>query len=51
MIDAAEMALDMGSLTIAEHDLGSLLEKEWLLANQRGSYASGTVLGCNTRAA
>ena len=49
MVNAAEMDLDMGSLTMAEHDLGELLEKEWLLANQRGSYASGTVIGCNTR--
>ncbi|KPK74890.1 MAG: hypothetical protein AMJ79_12920 [Phycisphaerae bacterium SM23_30] len=30
-------------------DLDSLLEKEWLLTNRRGSYASGTVIGCNTR--
>lgn len=30
-------------------DLDNLLEKEWLLSNQRGSYSSGTVIGCNTR--
>ena len=26
-----------------------LLEKEWLLANTRGSFSSSTVVGCNTR--
>jgi predicted glycogen debranching enzyme len=26
-----------------------LLEKEWLLTNLRGGYASSTVIGCNTR--
>jgi predicted glycogen debranching enzyme len=29
--------------------LDSLLEKEWLLTNTRGGYASSTVVGCNTR--
>jgi len=39
------------SLTVAVDpaEVGGLLEKEWLLTNQRGSYASGTVIGCNTR--
>lgn len=27
----------------------NLLTKEWLLTNERGSYASSTVAGCNTR--
>ncbi len=27
----------------------SLLTKEWLLSNERGSYASSTIVGCNTR--
>jgi len=26
-----------------------LLAKEWLLTNERGSYASSTIIGCNTR--
>ena len=26
-----------------------LLEREWLLTNSRGGFASGTVAGCNTR--
>jgi predicted glycogen debranching enzyme len=29
--------------------LEQLLEKEWLLSNTRGGYASSTVVGCNTR--
>jgi len=29
--------------------LEQLLEKEWLLTNTRGGYASSTVIGCNTR--
>jgi predicted glycogen debranching enzyme len=33
----------------ANKPLGSLLEKEWLLTNTRGGYASSTVVGCNTR--
>ncbi|MBN1844210.1 MAG: glycogen debranching enzyme family protein [Sedimentisphaerales bacterium] len=36
-------------LRIDPTNLDSLLEKEWLLSNNRGSFASGTVLGCNTR--
>lgn len=28
----------------------TLLEKEWLLTNGRGGYASSTIVGCNTRA-
>ena len=36
-------------LAIDPSDIGSMLEKEWLLTNKRGSYASGTVIGCNTR--
>lgn len=30
-------------------ELDTLLEKEWLLTNKIGAYASGTVVGCNTR--
>ncbi|MBN1435539.1 MAG: glycogen debranching enzyme family protein [Sedimentisphaerales bacterium] len=39
----------MDKLTISVDEVGNLLEKEWLLSNERGSYASGTVIGCNTR--
>lgn len=30
-------------------ELDELLDREWLLTNQIGAYASSTVLGCNTR--
>ncbi len=33
----------------ANVSLEQLLEKEWLLTNTRGGYASSTVVGCNTR--
>ena len=38
------------SVSIAENDINNLLTKEWLLTNGRGSYASSTIVGCNTRA-
>jgi predicted glycogen debranching enzyme len=38
------------SVSIAKKDVDNLLTKEWLLTNGRGSYASSTVVGCNTRA-
>ncbi|MBN2210404.1 MAG: glycogen debranching enzyme family protein [Sedimentisphaerales bacterium] len=44
-----EQAPAAGTTAIDPADLNGLLDKEWLLTNQRGSYASGTVLGCNTR--
>ncbi len=37
------------SLSVAGQDLESLLAREWLLTNGRGSYASSTVACCNTR--
>ncbi len=36
-------------IPIVESEIENLLRKEWLLANRRGSYVSGTALGCNTR--
>jgi len=35
-------------ISIPGRALEELLGKEWLLTNQRGSYAASTVLGCNT---
>lgn len=35
-------------VAIEGNDCTSLLDREWLLTNERGSYASGTVIGCNT---
>jgi len=37
------------SIPTADRPLEDLLTKEWLLTNERGSYASSTVVGCNTR--
>ncbi len=33
----------------ANEPIENLLTKEWLLTNERGSYASSTIVGCNTR--
>jgi glycogen debranching enzyme len=37
------------SIPMANQHLDSLLAREWLLTNERGSYASSTIVGCNTR--
>jgi len=37
------------SVSTDDKSVEDLLTKEWLLTNQRGGYASSTVLGCNTR--
>ena len=37
------------SISIADQPIENLLAKEWLLTNERGSYASSTIAGCNTR--
>jgi len=37
------------SIATGETSLEELLNKEWLLTNKRGSYASSTIAGCNTR--
>ncbi|MBC8378680.1 MAG: glycogen debranching enzyme family protein [Planctomycetes bacterium] len=37
------------AVSIQGKPIDSLLEKEWLLTNSRGGFASGTVVGCNTR--
>ena len=47
-----EMTAEIGQelrLELEGDDLEESLEKEWLLTNRRGSYVSGTVVGCNTR--
>ncbi len=35
-------------IAVQDADIASLLDREWLLTNERGSYAAGTVIGCNT---
>ncbi|MCK5226041.1 MAG: glycogen debranching enzyme N-terminal domain-containing protein, partial [Planctomycetes bacterium] len=37
------------SLEIINNSVEDLLNKEWLLTNNRGGYASSTTIGCNTR--
>lgn len=37
------------SVSTTDFDIDELLGKEWLLTNNRGGYASSTVVGCNTR--
>ena len=37
------------SISTANQPIEKLLPKEWLLTNERGSYASSTIAGCNTR--
>jgi len=38
------------SVSIGNQPIEDLLTKEWLLTNGHGSYASSTIVGCNTRA-
>ena len=37
------------SVSVNGRDIEDLLTREWLLTNSRGSYASSTIVGCNTR--
>ncbi|NQT01168.1 MAG: glycogen debranching enzyme N-terminal domain-containing protein [Planctomycetes bacterium] len=37
------------SISTANQPIEHLLTREWLLTNERGSYASSTIAGCNTR--
>ncbi len=41
--------MDMITLDLNPDNVELNLEKEWLLTNDRGSYSSGTIIGCNTR--
>ena len=36
------------SILTGERNVENLLTKEWLLTNERGGYASSTIVGCNT---
>ena len=40
---------EIANVKINGEEVNSLLQKEWLLANSRGGFSSGTVIGCNTR--
>jgi predicted glycogen debranching enzyme len=37
------------SISTADESVENLLTREWLLTNERGGYASSTIIGCNTR--
>ena len=39
----------IASISTRDQPIENLLTKEWLLTNERGSYASSTIVGCNTR--
>jgi predicted glycogen debranching enzyme len=41
--------VEITSLPLSDKEVEVLLSKEWLLTNERGGYASSTVVGCNTR--
>ncbi|MFA5252258.1 MAG: amylo-alpha-1,6-glucosidase [Phycisphaerae bacterium] len=40
---------EIASISTDKKTVEDLLTKEWLLTNDRGSYASSTIIGCNTR--
>lgn len=39
----------IASISTADESIENLLTREWLLTNERGGYASSTIVGCNTR--
>ena len=45
----AQSDVKNAAMKITPENVDHLLEKEWLLTNERGSYSSSTVIGCNTR--
>lgn len=45
--DAAK--IEIASVAVGNQSIDEMLNKEWLLTNKRGGFASGTVLDCNTR--
>jgi predicted glycogen debranching enzyme len=49
MLEMTEVQAASKDLPIDPMDIDAMLTKEWLLTNRRGSYVSGTALGCNTR--
>jgi predicted glycogen debranching enzyme len=41
--------VEIASISTADESVENLLNREWLLTNERGGYASSTIIGCNTR--
>ena len=52
IVSTLQQVDDRTSLSVLTGDqaIENLLTREWLLTNGRGSYASSTIAGCNTRA-
>jgi len=42
-------SVEIVSIPTNDRPVEDLLNKEWLLTNNRGGYASSTIIGCNTR--
>ncbi|MHC4694370.1 MAG: glycogen debranching enzyme N-terminal domain-containing protein, partial [Planctomycetota bacterium] len=41
--------VEIASISTSDESVENLLSREWLLTNERGGYASSTIIGCNTR--
>ena len=41
--------ITIASISTTDEPVENLLTREWLLTNERGGYASSTIIGCNTR--
>jgi len=44
-----KQSTEIVSIPMGNRSVDDLLNKEWLLTNVRGGYASSTIIGCNTR--
>ncbi|MBN1764696.1 MAG: glycogen debranching enzyme family protein [Sedimentisphaerales bacterium] len=49
MTKCSQCEAENAIMNITAENVDHLLEKEWLLTNERGSYSSSTIIGCNTR--
>ena len=49
MQKAVEADVKTGCMDVSDAEVSSLMAQEWLLTNRRGSYSSGTLVGCHTR--
>lgn len=49
LTDRGQTEITTISVSVRDKPLDELLEKEWLLTNSRGGFASSSIIGCNTR--
>ncbi|MHC5076689.1 MAG: glycogen debranching enzyme N-terminal domain-containing protein, partial [Planctomycetota bacterium] len=49
MLKLKSNCIEIASIPFNGKKIEDLLSREWLLTNNRGGYASSTVVGCNTR--